>query len=64
MSTFNVEKGCTPKRKYVSRTDARKAARRTANECRERMNAYRCPECGFYHVGHKWTSRIGRIAAA
>lgn len=39
-----------PKRRYLSRRDARKSAR----DVRKRdMQHYRCPQCGFWHIGHR-----------
>jgi predicted RNA-binding Zn-ribbon protein involved in translation (DUF1610 family) len=41
----------TGKRGYEHRRDAR-AHRDQLRQQRERVNIYRCPQCGLFHVGH------------
>lgn len=36
---------------YQSRSDAKKAAR-FVRVAHGRMRPYRCPTCGFWHIGH------------
>ena len=46
------EKQCKYKRSFPSRRIARRSMRRRYTEYRN-MNAYICPWCGMWHVGHK-----------
>jgi len=52
------EKTCGSKVKYLARADAREARKRFYNQHREKMSAYLCPFCGFYHIGHKYPKEI------
>ena len=48
---------CGGKRRYLFRSDAERAVLRFRSDPkqprwkRERMGCYRCPKCGFYHLG-------------
>lgn len=43
---------CERKVAYLERAMADKAAKRTGGEKRG-LHSYRCPVCGFWHVGHE-----------
>jgi len=45
-----------PKRPYSTKQEAKRVARSEWSRFRwpgERMKAYRCGSCGFYHIGHE-----------
>ena len=48
MRSFACTCATTGKRSYVTRADARSAARQLPDH----MGTYRCDSCGYYHVGH------------
>lgn len=48
---------CGGKIQYVRKGDAKRALRRTQTtrpdpQGTRPLNIYRCPHCGFFHVGH------------
>jgi hypothetical protein len=53
-------KMCLHKRTYLSRADAKRAARHTAKSKgsrKHRMDIYECSHCGFFHVTSKGKDR-------
>jgi len=70
VSEFEPREDCknlngTTKFSYDTAAKARKAARRTrrnngANHGERVVRAYRCPNCGWYHVGHTYPGRPKR----
>jgi hypothetical protein len=46
------ERQCKNKKKFLSRKDAKRSARRRFADYRD-MHAYKCPWCDNWHVGHK-----------
>lgn len=62
-------KACSGKRRYATAIEAEQAIRRLRYETKTlaRMNAYRCPFCNKFHIGHTpyyvhkaITSRMGK----
>jgi hypothetical protein len=43
---------CVAKKKYATREEAL-AAKATHHRKEPDVRAYRCPECRFWHVGHR-----------
>ena len=55
---------CFGKRGWQSFEDARREAGRLARSGRMRdgnVNAYRCPQCGLFHVGARLARKARRI---
>lgn len=55
--TFTKRTQCWLKRRYSTRSEANTAARAMraagkAGEQPEQLHAYRCPHCGWFHIGH------------
>lgn len=46
------ESACLGKRCYDTKRRARQGRRRTNADDRQHLSIYRCPFCGFYHLGH------------
>lgn len=44
--------GGYPKRRYETRAEAKAVARRLNAIQPDPVEAFRCPECGYFHVGH------------
>lgn len=42
---------CARKRRWLTRADARRAARKLERSFRERYYAYPCEFCNYFHVG-------------
>lgn len=49
---MSLESECGQKKRYFTRKFARRRARATSPD--GVLHAYRCPHCGFWHVGHKY----------
>ena len=54
----SVDRQCTGKRTYKSKSDAKRAIKRAATahggaKDYSRLNAYRCPHCDGWHFGHR-----------
>lgn len=47
----NYVSQCSGKMKFDSRHNARKASSRMNRRKKKPVEAYRCPHCGFYHLG-------------
>ena len=47
-----VVRGCTSKRVYDTRQDARRVAKAMTRRHHEHLRAYACRYCRSYHVGH------------
>lgn len=45
------EVNCIGKDKHKSMSLAREIARRMSSRREEAIRAYKCPHCGYYHVG-------------
>jgi hypothetical protein len=43
---------CRSKQVYLSKAEAKRVARLMSHRHRELLHLYRCPECGYHHVGH------------
>lgn len=43
---------CRSKQVYLSKAEAKRVARLMSRRHREALHLYRCPECGYHHVGH------------
>lgn len=42
-----------PKIKFESVTNARRSMRSLRRQGARGLNVYRCPQCAFFHVGHR-----------
>lgn len=51
IKVFNPRYQCDGKRPYVKKADAKRAAKLSERSL-GRLRAYRCPHCGFFHLGH------------
>ena len=51
VSPANGSIGCNGKRSYPNKTVADGHAQRTRNSTDDRVNAYRCRHCAWWHVG-------------
>lgn len=52
----------TGKRSWQSRTDAKSYAKMLGRQGKPGMNAFRCEECGLFHIGHlPYAVRTGEI---
>lgn len=49
----NPDRSCGHKRKYSTRTAARKSKRTLTRQVREVFNVYHCDFCGYWHIGHR-----------
>lgn len=49
---MDIERGCRSKQAYLSKADAKRVARLMSHRHREALHLYRCPHCGYHHVGH------------
>jgi hypothetical protein len=58
----NVERACRSKQVYLSKAEANRVARDMSRRHREALHLYRCPHCGYHHVGHIVAANI-RVAA-
>lgn len=47
-----AEQGCRSKQVYLSKAEAKRVARLMSSRHREALHLYRCPDCGYHHVGH------------
>ena len=53
---ITFEKSCYRKNKYKTRQFAKMIARkanRTEETRKHKVTPYRCPFCGYFHIGHK-----------
>ena len=53
-TVFNRRSQCKGKIQYNSKADAKKAIRRRQTKngrFSHRVESYRCPHCGFFHLG-------------
>jgi len=55
---MDVERGCRSKQAYLSKAEAKRVARDMSRRHREAMHLYRCPHCGYHHVGHIVPARL------
>ena len=51
-SAMVSEQGCRSKQGYLSKAEAKRVARLMSRRHREALHLYRCPDCGYHHVGH------------
>jgi rubrerythrin len=58
MTRGNFERQCHAKLKHKSKAKAAKVAKRMGNTQTGRLNVYKCPWCGYFHVG-KVENRMG-----
>lgn len=49
---MDVQRGCTGKQAYLSKAHAKQVARSMSARHHEPFHLYRCPACGYHHVGH------------
>lgn len=62
--TYNPLGQCNGKRTYLLKAQAKRAVvKMKASGCSGKLNAYRCPHCGWYHVG-KNPAKVARDNAA
>jgi hypothetical protein len=47
-----AEQGCRSKQVYLSKAEAKRVARLMSRRHRDALHLYRCPNCGYHHVGH------------
>lgn len=45
-------KSCDGKRRYDTMVAAQVTARRATERTQSKLNAYRCTNCGGFHIGH------------
>lgn len=50
---YNPARQCHGKYRFDSKKRAKVEAKRREQIGQGRMNPYRCPHCGFFHLGHK-----------
>lgn len=55
---MDVVRGCVGKQQYLSKAHAKQVARSMSERHREPFHLYRCPACGYHHVGHLVPSAI------
>lgn len=48
-----IEYGCRHKFQYTSMNKARQAASWVKKKYNEKVHAYKCAFCRYYHIGHK-----------
>jgi len=48
----DIERACRSKQVYLSKAEAKQVARSMSRRHREALHLYRCPHCGYHHVGH------------
>lgn len=61
---MDVERACRSKQTYLSKADAKRVARLMSRREREALHLYRCPHCGYHHVGHALPAAIRAAAGA
>jgi uncharacterized Zn finger protein len=49
---MDAGQGCRSKQVYLSKAEAKRVARLMSRRHRDELHLYRCPECGYHHVGH------------
>jgi hypothetical protein len=49
---------CERKKPYPYRAQARNRAAQVSRETGELINAYECPNCGMWHIGHTDPPRV------
>jgi hypothetical protein len=49
---MDIERACRSKQAYLSKAEAKRVARDMSRRHREALHLYRCPHCGYHHVGH------------
>jgi rubrerythrin len=54
MATYSRSTQCVSKRQYETRSEANATARkmRENGQADSRLHAYRCPHCGWFHIGN------------
>lgn len=60
---LDVDRTCRSKQVYLSKADAKRVARTMSRRHREALHLYRCPHCGYHHIGHVVPATL-RIAPA
>jgi hypothetical protein len=50
---WHRQKTCLNKRRIDSKAYAKKVIKTAFGPSHEKMNAYRCQYCGYFHIGHK-----------
>lgn len=50
---YNPRTQCDGKRPYRDKATAKTVAKRSERSLRQRLHPYRCPHCGYWHLGHK-----------
>jgi rubrerythrin len=60
----DVERGCLSKQTYLTKEHAKQVVRLMKRRHRgEQLHQYRCPSCGYHHVGHVVPESVRRAAA-
>ncbi len=63
---WSPEHGCSDKRTYFDKTEAKQFCRSLNANLRRRgepeTHVYHCPGCGHYHIGHPIGTRSGAAA--
>jgi hypothetical protein len=49
---MDIQCACRSKQAYLSKAEAKRVARGMSQRHREALHLYRCPHCGYHHVGH------------
>lgn len=49
---MDVQRACRSKQVYFSKAEAKRVARGMSRRHGEALHLYRCPHCGYHHVGH------------
>lgn len=52
IAIVDVERTCRAKQVYLSKAEAKRVARDMSRRHREALHLYRCPHCGYHHIGH------------
>ncbi len=60
---MDVERGCRSKQAYLSKAEAKRVAQLMKERHREAFHLYRCPSCGYHHVGHLVPAGLREAAA-
>ncbi len=58
------ERQCGTKRTYLTRAEARAAARKGVGYGFDKLRPYRCPHCGSIHLGHPPNARNAQRKAS
>lgn len=54
---------CVGKKRFLSRTEAKKFYKKLNVKNKEPLNAYQCDFCGLYHLGHLRPGNLLRTAS-